>query len=232
MATCGSSASWPSAERLSGPCQPPPAGFAAAWTMKSSPSKRVQTATASPAASTASSGSFAVSPAVERSTGPCQAPPAGLVADWTMYLDPSWRRQTAIALPAASMPTSGSSASRPATERFPEGTQLPPACLTAAWTIVWAPSKRVQTATASPAGSTATCGSSASRPAAERSAGASQRGAASAGAAAKPASAQSAAANAGAWRASLRKRLSLCTCGSVWPTGCGRRRRSSRCRRT
>ena len=95
----------------------------------------------------------------------------------------------------------------------PREPKLPPACLTAAWTTVWAPSKRVQTATASPDGSTATCGSSASRPEAERSTGASQRGAAWAGEAAKPASTQRDAASAGVWRPSLRKRLSPCRCG-------------------
>ena len=62
-----------------GACQAP-AAIVDAWMIVLLPFERDQTATASPAASTATCGAPAFSPAADRSRGCCQAPPAALPA--------------------------------------------------------------------------------------------------------------------------------------------------------
>jgi hypothetical protein len=170
-----SAAARPVEESGAGADQAPPAERSAPWTIVVSPSfSRVQTATASPAGSSATWGDSALRPFSERSPENAQAPPPGLLADWTMKSLPSKRVQTAIASPAGPIATCGASAFSPSAERSSAAAQAPPAGLLADWTIRWLPSKRSQTATASPARSTATCGFSALCPSAETSSGISQ----------------------------------------------------------
>src|SRR5438128_687141 len=88
-----------------------------------------------------------------------------------------WRYQTATASPDASIPTCGLLASRSAGERSCGGPQAPAlAGRIDACTTTLVPFERVQTAAASPAGSTAICGAAASWPAADRLSGGSQAG--------------------------------------------------------
>src|SRR5260370_23221101 len=78
---------------------------------------------ASPAGSTATSGSDAFWPAAERSSGDCQGPPAGLLALCTIVLVPLERDQTATTLPAESTASWGSDALWPPAERSAAASQ-------------------------------------------------------------------------------------------------------------
>ena len=89
----GSEAVCPAAERSTGAEKAPPAGREAFWMMKLVPLERVQTATASPAASMAICRLKAFCPAWERSTWTEKAPPAGREALWMMLLVPLGRTQ-------------------------------------------------------------------------------------------------------------------------------------------
>jgi hypothetical protein len=68
---CGSSASWPAADSVTGACHGPAGGRKEAWTLMSAPASRVHIAIALPELSKATLGWDAVSPGAESvSTGP------------------------------------------------------------------------------------------------------------------------------------------------------------------
>ena len=182
IATCGWNAFWPASDRSTGAPKLPPAGR-----------RRLHDEVAAISVRPHRDGVTgrvdrhlrvnAFWPASDRSTGAPKLPPAGRAAACTITLLPLKRVHTATASPAGSIATCGTSAFPPATDRSTGAPKLPPAGRAAACTIVLAPLERSHTATASPAASIATCGSSALWPASDTSTGESQVGAATAGAA-------------------------------------------------
>src|SRR5829696_774196 len=90
------------------------------------PLSRDQTAIRSPTASKASWGSKEPRSVLDSSSGGLQPPPGGRLAVWTTGGLAFALVQTATAIPAASNPTCGPSASSSAGERSSGGCQAPP----------------------------------------------------------------------------------------------------------
>ncbi len=134
-----------------------------AWTTKLLPSKRSQTAVATPPEPTASCGSAALRPEAERSrTPPAVAPAAEGRWAWITQLVPSKRVQSTVAAPPGPSSTCGSIALSPAAESPAVAARVPSGATRLAWTIESEPSKRLQTTVAVPSAATATSGSTAS----------------------------------------------------------------------